>query len=428
MPVSVVVDTQWGDGGKGKFVDAVASDMDLIIRFNGGANAGYTVVVQEVTHKLHLMPAGILHEGKMNVIGPGVVYDLAIGQEELFLARRHGAKVALDHAAPVVLPIHRAIDFGRETMAVKMAIGTTKRGIGPCYEDVASRRSLTLGDLVAKKRIKNTLTSGGYWKEKIALSRHLQLHRLDLSDLQLGIDPMSFDDTVDWCMKYALPVREHLTDTRALVHEAFRKDRKLLFQGVNSILLDIFMGAKPYCTSSICTPSGISATFGIYHFDRVIGIVKAYNTRVGGGPFPTEIDGEMADLLRRRGNEYGTTTGRPRRCGWLDLPALLYSCRIGGVRELVLTKLDVLSGLPQLHICHSYGFQDEFQTLTKEILENARPVLVSCETWNEGLSGIKNVGDLPPATQRYVSKIAAAARLPITSIGVGPERSQFISS
>ncbi len=427
--VVVLVDVQFGDGGKGKFVDAIAAQTDLVVRFGGGANAGYTVVVEgQEPYKLHLVPAGILHAGVINVVGPGVVYDLAVGATEIPLAAKHGSILKLDHGTPVVLPIHRAIDFGREQAAGGSSIGTTKRGIGPCYEDLASRRGLTLGDLVSRLRIEQALTRGGYWEEKRSLARHLGLHHLDLSSLALGIDPLNFAETVDWCMGYAPAVCEHLADTRALVRRAHANGQNILFQGVNGVGLDVFNGTRPFCTSSICTPAGVSATFGIYHFDQVIGIAKAYMTRVGGGPFPTELHGQLGEQLRVRGKEYGTTTGRPRRCGWLDLEYLRFGCGIAGIREIVVTKLDVLSGFPGLQVCESYGLEDPLATLTAEIMDRVKPSLVSCETWDGDLSQAQSVSELPPAAQRYLDRITQATGLPITAVGVGPARTQLIWS
>ncbi len=426
MPVTVVVDTQFGDGGKGKLVDFLAQNMEIVVRFGGGANAGYTIVVDDQTHKLHLLPAGILHEGVVNVVGPAVFYDLAIGHEEILLGRAHGAVMKLDYSTPVVLPLHRAIDLGREVMAGGSAIGTTKRGIGPAASDFALRRGLTLGDLRSRSAVKEALSRGGYWDEMIALARHLRVPTLNLSELALGIDPTNFQETVNWSMKYAPLVCEHLADTRSLVHHAYADGKKLLFQAVNGALLDVYGGTRPYCTSSICTAAGVSASFGIYKFDRVIGIVKAYFTRVGGGPFPTELRDALGDELRERGHEYGTTTGRPRRCGWLDLPALRYGCRMSGATELAVTKLDVLSEMPTLKVCESYGFKDELTTLTAEVLAGVTPQYASWDTWGVDLSRASTYFDFPLAAQRYLGHISDVTGLPITAVGTGPERSQLI--
>ena len=428
--VTVLGDVQFGDGGKGKFVDAIAAKMHVVVRVGGGANAGYTVDVGDGTepYKFHLIPAGILHPGVVNVVGPGVMYDLAVGDTEIPLAAKHDSILKLDRNAPVVLPLHRAIDFGREKAAGGSSIGTTKRGIGPCHEDLVSRRGLTLGDLVSRARVEQALARGGYWEEKMALAHHLDLGHLDLSSLDLGVDPLSFTETVDWCMRYAPAVCEHLADTRALVRAANAQGQSVLFQLVNGVGLDVFNGTRPYCTSAICTPAGVCATFGIYELDRVVGIAKAYMTRVGGGPFPTELDGEVGETLRKRGREYGTTTGRPRRCGWLDLEYLRYGCGIGGFRELVVTKLDVLSGFPDLHVCESYGLDDPYATLTAEVMDNVRPSLTPCESWEGDLSQASSISEFPPAAQHYLARITKATGLPILAVGVGPARSQLIWS
>jgi len=423
---AVVTGAVFGDEGKGKVVDDLAEAADFVIRYMGGGNAGHTVVIGDRSYALHLLPSGIFRAGLTNVVGPGVAFELKIGTHEIALAKAHGSTILLDMGAPVVLPIHRALDLGRELAARSQAIGTTKQGIGPTYGDFWMRRGVRLGDLRSESRVREALTRGGYWKEVLALGHFLDLDDCLAADsLSLGMDPMDLDATVRWCMQHADVVCGHLADTRAIIQEADHEGKRLLFEGAQGILLDTFQGTWPYCTSSLCTPAGVSATFGIYRFDRVIGITKAYATRVGAGPFPTELDDETGEQLRQRGHEFGTTTGRPRRCGWLDLPALRYACRMGGVTELIITKLDVLTGM-NLFVATSYEEHDIRSSLTAEVMENAVPVYSSVPGWSQDITTAKQWSDLPLAARGFVGKIERETNVPVSGVSVGPERSQLI--
>lgn len=424
----VVVGAQWGDEGKGKIADIEAEQADMIVRSEGGANAGHTVVVQGRTYKLHLLPCGIVRAGKMNVFGPGGVFDPKVGREELAIAREHGSEVMLDTHASVVLPIHRAIDAGREFAAGKNAIGTTLRGIGPCYSDFWLRRGLKLGDLRSSARVREVLTDGGYWDELVALCVHLGVAtRVDIEKLNLGIDPMSLDATVAWCMEHATEICDHLGDTRRLVHSMVDTGRTVLFELAQGVMIGTHLEGGKFCTSSTCTPAGISASLGIYGFDRVIGVTKAYATRVGGGPFPTELTDDLGDYIRSNGAEFGTTTGRPRRCGWLDLRALRYACKMAGVTELVVTKLDVLSGLRGLGLCEEYEGVEERATLVESVLQTAKPVLEGHRPWAKDLTSVRATSELPTTAYEYLIRIAQSIGLPITSVSVGPDREAMIN-
>lgn len=420
MPVNVVLGAQWGDEGKGKVVDALAEDADVIVRFNGGANAGHTIVIKDKIYPIHLLPSGIFRPGKVNLVGPGVAFDPEVGVKEIELASNFGSKIVLDESTPVVLPIHRLIDGLREQAAGASALGTTKRGIGPLYSDFWLRRGVTLGDFRSKETIVKALGYGGYWRELVSIVSELDDN--DDSDL----DSLSLNGAANWCMSFADVIVPLLGDTRHIVHSYLSEGKNVLFEGAQGIMLDAYFGQRPYCTSSLCTAAGVSATFGVYRFDRVIGVAKAYATRVGAGPFPTELFDEKGEELRRLGNEYGTTTGRPRRCGWLDLFALSYACVVGGITELVITKMDVLSGMSGVCLGINYEGENSVFTLTRTIMEKAkvsyhtRPVLI------QDFSNVKSFHDLDDTTLDYIHWIRHWTGVPVSGIGIGPERDQLI--
>ncbi len=423
----VIVGAQWGDEGKGKLVDLYAEKADVVVRYEGGSNAGHTLVIAGRTYKLHLLPSGIVRSGKLCLFGPGGVFDLKIGCDELAIVREHGSRLVLDRNASVVLPIHRAIDAGREAAAGKSKIGTTLKGIGPAYADFWLRRSIKLGHLTSESKLREKLLDGGYWDELVALCVHLGVGtRVDINDLKLGMDPLSLDETVAWCMRYADQLCEYLGDTRKIAHERLDKGETVLFESAQGALISTHFEGGKFCTSSSRTPGGISTSMGIYNFDEVIGVTKAYTTRVGAGPFPTELDNEVGEGIRQKGAEFGTTTGRARRCGWLDLPALRYACRVAGITKLVVTKLDVLSGLARLQTCEAYEDVDKGDTLTEDVLETAVPIYEDHEPWSEDITSVRDVNDLPSAAENYLYKIRDSIGLPIASVSVGPDREAMV--
>jgi adenylosuccinate synthase len=414
----VVLGAQWGDEGKGKVIDKLAENADAVVRFNGGANAGHTLVVGKNTYHTHLLPSGIIRAGTINITGPGVAHDLDVLSDELNLANTFGSEVFLDRSAPLVLPIHKEIDYIRERIAGKSALGTTARGIGPAYEDFWGRRGLKLGDLVSENRIALRLAERGYYAEKCALLKYL------------GIDAMSFDEVVSWCLSFSEIVRPRLEDTRAMVKMRHDSGKQILFEGAQGILLDTLHGSQPYTTSSTCTLAGVSATFGVYDFDRVIGVTKAYATRVGAGPFPTGQNNADGDKLRKIGQEVGTTTGRDRRCGWLDLVALRYACRVGGITELVVTKLDILSNFEMVQAGVKYTFEgmpiDENITLTSRIMRDAVVGYCLFPGWKVDISYSVKLSDLPDNARRFLEKVRDFTKIPISGVGIGPQREQLI--
>ncbi|PJA45288.1 adenylosuccinate synthase [Candidatus Uhrbacteria bacterium CG_4_9_14_3_um_filter_50_9] len=410
----VILGAQWGDEGKGRVVDNLSRDVRFVVRFNGGGNAGHTIWDNDTKYVLHILPSGIVRPQTVNLCGPGVVHDLEVVHEELALARACGSTVILDRSAPVVLPLHKLIDEAREK--ARGGIGTTKCGIGPCYEDLASRRGVKLGHLTRREKVHEALTRGGYYEEKAAILSHF------------GVPVPSLDEVIDWCMSFSDELVPHLGDTRAALALADSSD--VLFEGAQGVLLDLIHGSHPFVTSSYCTLGGVSASLGVYDFDRVIGVTKAYITRVGEGPFPTEQENGEGDFLRTQGHEYGATTGRPRRCGWLDLVALRYAARVGGLSELMLTKLDVLSGIDEIKVCTGYRLSGEalgkHETLTRYVLERAEPLYETLLGWREDISDCRSLETLPRNAQVYVQFISEWVGLPITAIGVGPERQQMI--
>jgi adenylosuccinate synthase len=424
MSATVVVGTQWGDEGKGRVVDGLAHEVDIVARFNGGDNAGHTVVAEGHTLKLHLIPSGVLYPRLTLLIGAGVVINPEILVSGMDQVSSIGvdvgpARLKVSAAAHIILPTHRALDGAREAARGKGAIGTTKRGIGPTYANKAARVNLRAGEMGDPER----------FAERVF--ERMEEHNRQLE--QYGLDPVPTGEAAaDYCA-YARRLAPHLVDGSALVGQALEAGKTVLCEGAQGLLLDLDHGTYPYVTSS-STIAGGAATglgFGPQHISRVIGVAKAYTTRVGKGPFPTELLDEVGDQIRDVGNEYGTTTGRPRRCGWLDLVILRYAARINGLDELALTKLDVLSGLKKLRVAIAYEregeriehFPAEFGV---ESLAQWEPIYEELPGWEEDITDVRRRADLPQQARNYVAHIEEWTGIPVTFIGVGPEREQAI--
>lgn len=425
MPATIVVGAQWGDEGKGRVVDWLAREAHLVARFGGGDNAGHTVVAQGHRLGLHLVPSGILRPDLTCLIGAGVVVNpktLTTEMDELAaLGVDVGpARLKLSAAAHIILPTHQALDGARETARGEGSLGTTKRGIGPTYADKAARVNPRAGDM----------TNPEQFAERIAEA--VRGHNRLLEE-RYGAEPLSPELVAAEYRAYARRLAHHLTDGAALVGETLAAGNTVLCEGAQGLLLDLDHGTYPYVTSSSTVAGGALAGlgFGPRHVTRVIGVAKAYTTRVGAGPFPTELLDQVGERIRKVGAEYGTTTGRPRRCGWLDLVILRYAARVNGLDEFALTKLDVLSGLERLEVAVAYErdgertevFPAEFGL---EALAQWKPVHEELEGWTEDISGARRRGDLPPAARDYVELIEEQVGVPITLIGVGPGREQAI--
>ena len=425
MSAIVVVGTQWGDEGKGRVVDGLARQADVVARFNGGDNAGHTVVAEGHTLKLHLTPSGVLHSGLTLLIGAGVVVNpdtLASEMDELSsIGLDVGpARLKLSAAAHLILPTHQALDGARDAARGEGAIGTTRRGIGPTYASKAARLGLRAGDMVEPER----------FAERVV--EVIEEHNHQLVDF--GVEPVPSDQVAARYCAYAQRLGAHLVDGSSLIGEALEAGKTVLCEGAQGLLLDLDHGTYPYVTSS-STIAGGAATglgFGPQDIARVIGIAKAYTTRVGKGPFPSELLDEVGSRIREVGAEYGTTTGRPRRCGWLDIVILRYAARVNGLDELALTKLDVLTGLKTLKVATAYErgaervyhFPAEFGV---DSLAQWRPVYEELPGWEEAISDIRRREDLPRAARRYVARIEELTGMPVTFIGVGPQREQAIA-
>ena len=414
MSALVVVGAQWGDEGKGKVVDLYAPYADLVVRYAGGANAGHTLVVGGEKQILHLIPSGILHEQTRCVVGQGTVIDPAVFLKEIETLNERGVatqgRLLVSQRAHVVLPHHKLIDELREKKSGG-AIGTTKRGIGPCYEDKVARRGVRMGDLLHAERLRRNLDA------------NLECWRPVAEDLG-GTLPTT-DDIVRQYAELGELLRAYIGDAAAIVRASIQAGEKMLLEGAQGTMLDIDNGTYPFVTSSNAVAGGACAGAGIgpTHIRSAIGIAKAYTTRVGGGPFPTELDNETGQRLRDAGAEYGSTTGRPRRCGWLDLVALRHAVAVNGLSELAITKLDVLSALPELEICVAYELDGERLTYPPyERVEAVQPIYETLEGWSEDLTSCRSRSDLPPAAQRYLARIEQEVGCRVGVVSVGPDR------
>ena len=423
MPGTVVVGAQWGDEGKGKIVDVLAEAYDVVARYQGGNNAGHTVVHGDQVFKFHLLPSGILEPGKTCVLGNGVVIDPQVLCEELDALEARGRStegLRISAAAHLVMPWHRVLDAQSELRLGPLQIGTTKRGMGPTYADKASRIGIRTQDLLdrgilrqkvdAALSVKNELLRGVYGLEPLDGARIL-------ADLEV----------------YADRLAPYIADTSLLLDEALRAGRPVLFEGAQGTLLDLDNGTYPFVTSSnpvaggACTGCGVGPT----RIDTVLGVAKAYVTRVGAGPFPSEADPDRAARMREEGQEFGTTTGRERRCGWLDLVGLRYAVRLNGLTGLVLTKLDVLSIFDRIPVCTAYRLPDgrvtdEFPWHQSDF-HHAEPVWEELPGWGSDLGGVTSYGDLPSEARGYVSWIEERLGIPVTMVGVGARRDQILT-
>ncbi len=422
MGALVVVGSQWGDEGKGKIVDLLAKDADVIVRYQGGSNAGHTVITNKGTFIFHLIPSGILYRGKLCVLGNGVAIDPGGLIGELDGLKKNGIAVGkrfvICQRAHVIMPYHKAIDKAAEKAKGARRIGTTGRGIGPAYVDKMARVGIRMGDLlnpeILKKKIQENLVEINAFLQRIYHAKGFTVQSI-FKEYQA----------------YGERLRPHIADVPVLLDRAFATGKQVLFEGAQGTHLDVDFGTYPYVTSSsscsggACTGSGVGPT----NISAVLGVTKAYTTRVGGGPFPTELDDAMGTQLMKRGNEYGATTGRARRCGWLDMVLLRYAVRVNGLTALAMTKLDVLDGCQELKICTGYRYQGKLyreMPADLEVLENCQPVYERWPGWTTDTTGLTSYRALPRAAKKYLSRVKELASCPIAMISTGSKREETI--
>ncbi len=421
MPAVVVVGAQWGDEGKGKATDQLSSQVDFVVKFNGGNNAGHTVVVGDEKYALHLLPSGILSPGCTPVIGNGVVVDLEVLFAELDGLAARGVDVSrllVSASAHIIPPYNRTLDKVTERFLGKRQIGTTGRGIGPTYADKLARVGIRIQDLFDPKILRQKVEGALVQKNQL-LVKVYNRRAVDV------------DEITDELLGYADRLRPMVTDTSLVLNRALDEGKTVVFEAGQAAMLDVDHGTYPFVTSSsataggACTGSGVGPT----RIDRVVGVVKAYTTRVGEGPFPTELHDEAGERLRTVGGEYGTTTGRPRRCGWYDAVVARYAGRVNGLTDFVLTKLDVLTGLEKIPVCVAYdvdGRRMDEMPQNQTDFHHARPIYEELDGWEEDISGARDFDDLPPAAQNYVLAVEEMSGTRISSIGVGPDRAATI--
>jgi adenylosuccinate synthase len=422
MPGIVIVGAQWGDEGKGKVTDLLAERADAVVRFQGGNNAGHTIVRDGEQWKLHLIPSGILYPGKRCVIGNGVVIDprVLIAELDALRARRidvGGLRISAN--AHLIMPYHLLLDSAGETKLGRLQIGTTRRGIGPCYADKAARLGIRVQDLLDEKILKKKIVAA-------------------MEPKRLSLRPFERDPTLDLrtmteeYLIFGHRLEQHIADTAKLMWELMEAGKKVIFEGAQGAMLDIDHGTYPFVTSSnpLSGAACVGAGVGPKSIDEIWGVAKAYTTRVGAGPFPSELHDAMAETIRERGGEFGTTTGRPRRTGWLDLVALRYAARLNTLTSLVITKLDVLSGLDRIHVCTSYcggdGAVFEDFPYHQTVLHHTSGQLTELRGWREDLGECRSLSDLPDAAREYLQFICEHVGAPIALAGVGPGREQVI--
>jgi adenylosuccinate synthase len=422
VPSTVVVGAQWGDEGKGKIVDLLAQESDVVCRYQGGPNAGHTIVAAGKTFKIRQTPSGVI-SGKTSVIGAGCVVDPQVLLEELDDLAERGVDpsvVVVSGNAHLIMPWHVAIDQASERRLGKLQIGTTRRGIGPAYADKASRIGIRVQDVldpkILRQKIEVALAEKNLWLERIYES-----------------EPIDLEEVWSRYAGYAERLAPYVGDVSLLVDDALRAGKQVLFEGAQATLLDLDHGTYPFVTSSNPIASGAATGVGVgpTRIDRVLGVSKAYVTRVGEGPFPSEIRGEAQTRLRELGGEYGTVTGRDRRCGWLDLVALRYAVRVNGMTSLALTKLDVLSEFAELPVCVRYRLRDGSETehfpAHQSDFHHAEPVWETLPGWSQPLDGASSLDDLPPAAHDYVEFVSHALEVPIELVGVGAARERVLA-
>ena len=418
----VVIGTQWGDEGKGKIVDLLTDQAKAVVRFQGGHNAGHTLVIDGKKTVLHLIPSGVLRDGVQCLIGNGVVLSPEALLKEIRGLEANGIpareRIVISESCPLILPYHIALDQARELARGKKAIGTTGRGIGPCYEDKVARRGIRLGELMDAELFANRLREV------------LDYHNFALEHY-FKVDPVDYQQVLNEALEQAEEIRGMVGDIPGILHQMREKGERIMFEGAQGALLDIDHGTYPYVTSSNTTSGSAAAGSGVGPCDLeyILGIVKAYTTRVGAGPFPTELDDACGQHMGERGHEFGATTGRKRRCGWLDMVSLKRSLNINSVTGLCITKLDVLDGLETLKIAVSYNYHGQSVSVPPAGADNfeaCEPVYIEMPGWRESTMGVRLFDDLPAAAQSYLKKIEELSGVPIDIVSTGPDREETV--
>ena len=418
----VVIGTQWGDEGKGKVVDLLTDKAHAVVRFQGGHNAGHTLVIDGKQTILHLIPSGILRESTRCLIGNGVVLSPSALLEEVEMLEQNDVPVmdrlGISESCPVILPYHVALDHAREAARGKKAIGTTGRGIGPCYEDKVSRRGIRFGEMIDENRFPERLREV------------MEYHNFSLQHY-FKAEPVDYQEVLDEALAQAARMRPLVEDVTGTLHRLRREGKNVMFEGAQGALLDIDHGTYPFVTSSNTTAGGACTGAGVgpKEIDYVLGIVKAYTTRVGAGPFPTELFDDAGSHLGTRGHEFGATTGRQRRCGWLDTVALRRSLEINSVTGMCITKLDVLDGMDTINVCVGYrldGEEVDVPPVGADGFEKCEPVLVELPGWSETTVGARSLDDLPKNARDYLRKVEELCEAPIDIVSTGPDRSETI--
>ncbi|WP_252238830.1 adenylosuccinate synthase [Clostridium sp. VAP51] len=423
MSAFIVLGAQWGDEGKGKMTDYLAEEAEVVVRFQGGNNAGHTVEVGDKQYKLHLIPSGILYDDKLNVIGNGVVVDPKALFEEINYLEGVGVnvtpeKLIISDRAQLIMPYHKTLDVLKEKARGKNDIGTTGKGIGPCYTDKFERCGIRVCDLMHED----------VFKEK--LEENIRMKNEYITKV-LGGEPLSFSEILNEYLEFAKKLRPFVQDTSVKVYNNIKENKTVLFEGAQGMLLDIDYGTYPYVTSSNTTAGGVCSGIGIgpNMVTNAVGITKAYTTRVGKGPFPTELVGETGDWIREKGHEYGVTTGRSRRCGWLDLVIVKTAARVSGLTSLAVTKIDTLAGLEKLKVCVGYKFDGkviDYFPASLEDLAKCEPVYEEFDGWDDSVAEARTYEELPENAKKYLNRIAEFTDTKISIIGVGPKREQTI--
>lgn len=419
MSSVVVVGTQWGDEGKGKITDFLSQNAEVVARYQGGNNAGHTIVFDGVTYKLHLVPSGIFFKEKICVLGNGMVIDPKAFVEEIAYLHSHNIStdnLKVSNRAHVILPYHIKLDILQEEEKGIYKIGTTKKGIGPAYMDKAARVGIRIADLLDRKAFREKLTQNLQEKNRVF-------------EKVYQVEPFEIDDIFEEYFEYGQKLAKYVCDTSVVLNDALDEGRRVLFEGAQGVMLDIDQGTYPFVTSSNPVAGGVTIGSGVgpTKIDHVVGVAKAYTTRVGDGPFPTELTNEIGDQIREVGREYGTTTGRPRRVGWFDSVVVRHARRVSGITDLSLNSLDVLTGIDTLKICVAYKYKgqviEEFPA-NLNILAECEPVYEELPGWTEDITGVRNLEDLPENARHYLERVSQLTGIPLSIFSVGPDRSQ----